>query len=102
VKRATHSALFKLFLLVLTIDAVLFLILAGFVLNALVNEQGFTPELITWVAAYVSFMLVFSIVMLALVVLTVAIRVKDAGHYHEVQRQKRERQLELKRRKQQL
>jgi hypothetical protein len=98
VKRTTHSALFKLFFLVLTIDAVLFLILVGFVLNALVNQQGFTPALITWVAAYVSFMVVFSVVMLALVVLTVTIRMKDAQRYKDVLR--RQREVELKRQRQ--
>jgi hypothetical protein len=98
VKRTTHSALFKLFFLVLTIDAVLFLILAGFVLNALVNQQGFTPALITWVAAYVSFMLVFSTIMFALVIVTVTIRMKDAQLYKQVLRRRRE--MELKRQRQ--
>jgi hypothetical protein len=94
-KRTTHSTLFKLFLLVLTIDAVLFLILVGFVLNALVNEQGFTPALITWVAAYVSFMLVFSTIMFVFVVVAVSIRMKDAQRYKQVLRRRQE--MELKR-----
>lgn len=97
-KRTTHSVLFKLFLLVLTIDAVLVLILVGFVLNALVNEQGFTPALITWVAAYVSFMLAFSTIMFVLVIVTVTIRMKDAQLYKQVLR--RRRQMELKRQRQ--
>jgi hypothetical protein len=100
--RFNSSVIFKLFLLVLSIDAVLFTILVGLVLSAVVDKVGLTPELITWVAIYVSFMVVFSVVMLALVVLTVSIRVKDARHYSEVRRQKQVRQLELKRRKQQL
>ena len=97
-KRTTHSVLFKLFLLVLAIDGVLFSILVGLVLNALVNEQGFTPELITWVAAYVSFMLVFSTIMFVLVIVTVSIRMKDAQLYKRVLRRRRE--MELKRQRQ--
>jgi membrane protein implicated in regulation of membrane protease activity len=95
-KRSTYAALLKLFFLVLIIDAVLMLILAGLVLNAFVERLGFTPELITWVAGYISFMIVSSIVLVVLVVLSVRMRIKDAQRSEEAQRRRRE--MTLKRR----
>ena len=98
--RLSNPVLFKLFLVMLAIDAVLFSILAGIVLNALVNAIGFTPELVTWIAIYVSAMVIFTIILFVLVVVTVTIRVKDAQHYYQVQRRRRE--MELKRHRQRL
>ncbi len=102
-----HPALVKLFFVVLGIDAVLFTILAGLVLNALVERIGLTPGLLFWVAAYVSFTAVFSLVLFILVIVTVSIRMKDAQRYKELQRRKREREIrrresELKKRQQKL
>src|SRR5579864_5242379 len=74
--RLSNPVLFKLFLVILAIDAVLFSILAGIVLNALVNAIGFTPELVTWIAIYVSAMVIFTIILFVLVIVTVTIRVK--------------------------
>ncbi len=96
-KRTTHSPLQKLFFVVLIIDIVLILILAGIVLNALVNGIGLTSALLFWVAAYISFMVVFSIALFVIVIVAVNIRMKDAQRYKELQRRRRE--MELKRRK---
>ena len=98
--RLSNSVLFKLFLVMLAIDAVLFLILAGIVLNALENAIGLTPELVTWIAIYLSAMVIFTIILFVLVIVTVTIRVKDARHYYQVQRSRRE--MELKRYRQRL
>ncbi|HLH61382.1 MAG TPA: hypothetical protein VKV20_06810 [Ktedonobacteraceae bacterium] len=95
-RKIHRSTLTKLFFLVLIIDAVLVLILAGLVLNAFVARTGLTPELIAWVAGYISFMIVSSIVLFVLVIVTVSIRMKDAQHYEEIQRRRRE--MDLKRR----
>lgn len=99
-KRTNHSALSRLFFVMLAIDAGLVSILVGLVLNALVENIGLTPALIAWVAAYLSFMIVFSGVLFVLVVVTVTIRVKDAQRSKEMLRRRRE--MELKRRKQRL